>query len=142
MRRSKKGFTLAEFIIISVVFIMLLAWLLVILIIPWTLEKYVGDVTIVDNNPIVVLEDNSVTINKGEKSKIKITPPFVSTEKIVFTINNPPEGLNISKQFIKNEFVINWTPKDTGNFEVELVFSDSKGKIDKDIITIHVIDKE
>lgn len=134
-----KGFTLIELLVVLMIIFFVLISLGSVFIIPWALEKYVGDTIIVNNNvSVVALIDDTVTVITGQKFRVEVEPSFLSTEKIVATIAKPLPGAAISKQLIGNKFWFVWSSEDLGIFEVEIIFSDgensSKSKITIDVI--------
>lgn len=137
--KKYRGFTLIELLVVVMIIFMTLIAIGSVFIIPWALEKYVGDATIVNNNvPVVALIDNVANVPLGQKFKVEIEPSFLSTEKIIATVAEPLPSATISKRLVGNKFWFVWTPEEVGIFEVEIAFSDSKNS-GKSKITINVV---
>lgn len=133
-----KGFTLIELLVVSAIIFFMLILLGSVFIIPWVLEKYVGDTTVVNNNvSVVALTDNVAYVARGQKFKVEVEPSFLSTEKIIATIAEPLPGATISKRLVGNKFWFAWSSEDPGIFSVEIVFSDGNNS-SKSKITISV----
>lgn len=138
--KNRKGFTLIELIIVLMIVFTLLLVMGGVFVIPWALNKYVGDAKIVNGNANQVpLVDGTAKVISGQKFKVEIEPPFLSTEKITANIAAPPPGAKISKQFGGNKFWLIWKPEEVGIVEVEIEFSDGNNS-GKTNITIDVVD--
>ena len=136
----KKGFTLIELIVVLMIVFFVLLMLGLVFVIPWALDKYVGDAKITNSNAQqIVLVGGAAKVINGQMFKVEVEPPFLSTEKITANIATPPLGSTISKQFGGNKFWFIWKPEVVGIVEVEIEFSDGKNS-GKTNITIDVVD--
>jgi len=139
MKKRKNGFTAVELSVVLVFILIILFCLGLVFIVPWALDKYVGDYKITNDNVQVDMIDNTITVNKGQKFKVEIIPPSIFTKTVTVRIGNPPEGSSISKNYIEDKFWFRWNPQKIGSFDIEIIFSDNKN-IEKSQIHVDVID--
>ena len=139
MEKRKNGFTSVELSVVFVFMLIVILSLGSVFIIPWALDRYVGDYKIVNDNVKIDMIDNTVDVNKEQKFKVEIIPPSIFTKEVTARIKNPPEGSFISKNYIEDKFWFKWTPQKIGSFDIEIIFSDNKN-IEKSQIHINVID--